>query len=84
MSRSARGPQWTDDACYRVMNRRHNRERFLGDDDDRRWFLLLLARYQKRFGLRLYRYCLMTNHFHLPVQVQRLAELSSWLACMSN
>ncbi len=53
------------------MNRGHNREQIFGDDDDRRHFLLLLARYQKRFGLRLYHDCLMTNHFHLLVQLQR-------------
>jgi len=28
-----------------VMNRGHNRERILGDDDDRHQFLRLLARY---------------------------------------
>jgi hypothetical protein len=28
----------------RVMDRGHNRERIFGDDDDRRQFLLLLAR----------------------------------------
>ena len=64
------------------MNRGHNRERIFGDDDDRRQFLLLLARYQKRFGLRLYHYCLMTNHFHLLVQLQRPAEMSRWVAGM--
>ena len=71
MSRSPRRQQWTDEACYHVMNRGDNREQIFGDDDDRRHFLLLLARYQKRFGLRLYHYCLMTNHFHLLVQLQR-------------
>ena len=67
MSRSPRRQQWTDEACYHVMNRGDNREQIFGDDDDRRHFLLLLARYQKRFGLRLYHDCLMTNHFHLLV-----------------
>ena len=51
MSRSPRRQQWTDEARYHVMNRGHNREQIFGDDDDRRHFLLLLARYQKRFGL---------------------------------
>ena len=31
--------QWTEEACYHVMNRGHNRERIFGDDDDRRHFL---------------------------------------------
>jgi len=53
MPRTPRKQQWTDEACYHVMNRGHNRERIFGDDDDRRQFLRLLARYQERFGLRL-------------------------------
>ncbi len=82
MSRSPRRQPWTDEASYHVMNRRHNREPIFGDDDDRRHLRLLLARYQKRFGLRLYHDCLMTNHFHRLVQLQRPADLSSWLAGM--
>ena len=39
-----RKQQWTEEACYHVMNRGHNRERIFGDDDDRRHFLGLLAR----------------------------------------
>jgi REP element-mobilizing transposase RayT len=82
MPRTPRKQQWTDEACYHVMNRGHNRERIFGDDDDRRQFLRLLARYQERFGLRLYHYCLMTNHFHVLVQLERPADLSRWLAGM--
>ncbi len=82
MPRALRRQQWTDEACYHVMNRGHNRERIFGDDDDRRHFHLLLARYRERSGLRLYHCCSMTNHFHLLVQLQRPADLSRWLAGM--
>ena len=82
MPRTPRKQQWTEEACYHVMNRGHNRERIFGDDDDRRHFLGLLARYRERFGLRLYHYCLMTNHFHVLVQLERPADLSKWLAGM--
>jgi hypothetical protein len=51
MSRIPRRQPWTDEACYQVMNRGHNRERTSGDDDDRRQFLFLRARYQKHFTL---------------------------------
>ena len=82
MPRTPRKQQWTEEACYHVMNRGHNRERIFGDDDDRRHFLGLLARYRERFGLRLYHYCLMTNHFHVLVQLERPADLSRWLSGM--
>ena len=65
MARTPRKFQEGPAACYHVMNRGHNREAVFGDADDNRYFLGLLARYQKRFPLRLFHYCLMSNHFHL-------------------
>jgi putative transposase len=62
------------------MNRGHNRETVFADDDDRRHFLNLLARDQERFPWRLYHYCLMSNHFHLLVQLQEPKNLSLLVA----
>jgi hypothetical protein len=39
MPRVPRRRQWTEAACYHVMNRGHNREVVFADDDDRRHFL---------------------------------------------
>src|SRR5438552_5166369 len=69
MSRLPRRLQWTEEACYHLMDRGHNREPVFADDEDRHAFLNLVARYQQPFGLRLYHYCLMTNHFHLLLQL---------------
>ena len=80
MTRMPRRRQWTDAACYHIMNRGHNREVVFADDDDRRYFLELLARYQLRFPWRLYHYCLMSNHFHLLLQLADPAKLSSLAA----
>jgi hypothetical protein len=60
-----RTPRWTQlarDATYHVMSRGHNREALFADPDDTRYFLGLLDRYRRRFALRLYHDCLMTNH----------------------
>ena len=68
---SGHGPHATQfqqapSACYHLMNRGHNREAVFADAEDRRYFLDLIVRYQKRFpALRLFHYCLMSNHFHL-------------------
>src|SRR5882762_11355916 len=80
MPRTPRQHQWTDAACYHVMNRGHNREPVFGDDDDRAYFLGLLARYRERFGFRLYHYCLMGNHFHLLLQFEQPRRLSGMMA----
>src|SRR5271166_2475598 len=57
-------------------DRGHNRERVFADDEDRLFFLGLVARYQKRFEFKLYYYCRMSNHFHLLVQLRAAQHLS--------
>jgi putative transposase len=80
MPRRARRLLWTEGACYHVLNRGHARETLFHDSDDHRAFLSILDRYRVRFGLRVYHYCLMTNHFHLVVQFPRAAGLSRVIA----
>jgi putative transposase len=55
-------------------------ERILDDDEDRTFFLHLLNRYRNRFGLRLYHHCLMSNHFHLVLQLDKPKLLSPCVA----
>jgi REP element-mobilizing transposase RayT len=62
------------------MNHGHNRETVFADDEDRLYFLDLLARYRERFELRLYHYCLMDNHFHLLLQLAQPRRLSALMA----
>ena len=80
MPRTPRRWQWSDAACYHLMDRGHNRERAFADDQDRHAFLGLLTRYRERFGFRLYHYCLMTNHFHLLVHFRTPRHLSALMA----
>ncbi len=39
-----------------------------------------IARYQKRLPLRLYHYCLLSNHFHLLLQLADPRRLSRLIA----
>ena len=80
MPRVPRSLQWSEEACFHLMNRGHNREAIFGDDDDRRAFLDLVARYRDRFGFRLFHYCLMPNHFHLLVKLRDPREVSAMMA----
>ena len=81
MARTPRKFQQAPSACYHLMNRGHNREAVFADAEDRRYFLDLIVRYQKRFpALRLFHYCLMSNHFHLLVQMDSARALSALMA----
>ncbi len=84
MPRSPRNRQWTEAACYHVMNRGHNPETLFAQEQDFAYFLQrnprFIARYQKRLPLRLYHYCLLSNHFHLLLQLADPRPLSRLMA----
>jgi REP element-mobilizing transposase RayT len=80
MPRKPRWMQLADHAACHVMNRGQTRQTNFADTDDRRYFLALLTRYRQRFGFRLYHYCLLSNHFHLLLQLHDRRRLSALLA----
>jgi putative transposase len=55
--------------CYHVGTRGNNKQAIFLDDDDRQRFLLLLERTSRRYGWVVYAYCLMTNHYHVVLQL---------------
>ncbi len=63
MARSARIPSGSN--IYHVMMRGVNRQNIFEDDEDRRYFMTLLAACRKVSGFRLYAFVLMANHVHL-------------------
>lgn len=75
MPRTLRRQQLAGAVCFHVLDRGHDRTLVFADDEDRRAFLGLLARYRDRLGFRLHHYCLMTNHFHLVVWPQSVGDL---------
>jgi putative transposase len=55
-------------AIYHVTIRGNGRRNIFGDDRDRERFLLRLAESVKTYGIRLYLFCLMSNHVHLLLE----------------
>ena len=53
---------------YHVMLRGVNRQQIFFDEEDNSCFIGLLGHYKKKFGFKLYGYCLMGNHVHLLIQ----------------
>ena len=72
------------DFAYHVVNRGNDRQTIFREACDYNGFLELLAEGVQRFGVRLYSYCLMPNHFHLVAQPEGDDELSAfmqWVTC---
>lgn len=58
-------------AVYHVAVRGNARQAIFREDADRAYFVRVLAESVKPFDVRLYLYCLMTNHVHLVVETPR-------------
>lgn len=56
-------------AIYHAYSRGVDRRAIVVDDDDRRAFINVMDRCVRGCGAVLHAYCLMTNHFHLAIEV---------------
>ncbi|MFO7535147.1 MAG: transposase, partial [Kiritimatiellia bacterium] len=65
-------------AIYHVRLRGVDRRKLFDDDDERARFLKRLAEAVEEYGVRLYLFCLMTNHVHLLVETPK-ANLSVFM-----
>lgn len=59
-------------ALYHAMARGNNGERTFHDDTDRLSFLEMLTEIKIRSSFKLYSFCLMSNHFHLLLEVDQI------------
>jgi len=63
-----------EDWPFHLTHRGNHRKRVFRSDDDRRTYLRLLDHSAKKFGMRIWAYCLMDNHVHIvAVGKQRLS-----------
>ena len=54
---------------YHVINRGNNRQAIFLEAEDYLRYLRLLYHYKKKYGFKLFAFCLMSNHVHLLLQV---------------
>jgi putative transposase len=54
---------------YHVTTRGNNKSAIYCDEPDRLTFLRMLGRVTRRYRWLVYAYCLMTNHYHLVLQL---------------
>ncbi|MBI3553152.1 MAG: transposase [Elusimicrobia bacterium] len=57
-------------AVFHAISRGNDRQQIFIDDFDNRQFLSILGQTKGRYPFNLYAYCLMSNHFHLLIEVK--------------
>jgi putative transposase len=62
-----------------IVNRGNDKRIIFPEPLDYAAFLVLLREARERFGVELYAYCLMPNHFHLVVKTSGLDEISAYM-----
>ena len=82
MPRIARGV--ADGGYFHVLNRGNHRQMLFRQPQEFALFLDLLAQSVMKFGVELWGYCLMGNHWHLVVSVNEKEELSRWMHWLTN
>ncbi len=54
-------------AVYHILSRGNQGEEIFSDDSDREYFVEILQRAVEKYGIEVYAYCIMGNHYHLLI-----------------
>jgi len=63
-------------ACYHIITRGNQKQTVFKDPSDYQKYLLLLTRYKDKYRFMLYCFCLMPNHVHLIIEVDKAEQLN--------
>ncbi|MBI4063536.1 MAG: transposase [Elusimicrobia bacterium] len=70
------------DLPHHVTQRGNNKENVFLDDQDRRFYLGGLKECSQKFGLKIWAYCLMTNHVHFIVVPENQNSIAKTMASL--
>lgn len=64
---------------YHVLNRAYDRRFVFENDCDKETFLALLEEHGRKYQLNIYHWVIMSNHFHLAIEMLKVEELSRFV-----
>jgi putative transposase len=82
MPRIARGR--LERGLFHVLNRGNHRQTLFHHEEDYALFLDLMGQACGLYAVKLWGYCLMGNHWHLLVEVEKMTDLSRWVHWLCN
>jgi len=72
--------QLTGYFIFHLINRGNKKEAVFNETKEYLYFIKLLKEYRGRFGLKIYHWVLMSNHYHLLVEIDEPERVSSFMA----
>lgn len=65
-----------ENAYYHIISRGNQKQGVFFEDKDFEKYLNLLSRYKEKYGFKVYAWCLMPNHIHLILDVDKPQDLA--------
>ena len=63
------------EAIYLITCRGEHEESIFKEKEDYKMFLDLMRKYQEQYGIKIFAFCLMTDHLHLLVEMEKNAKV---------
>ena len=63
-------------ACYHIITRGNQKQTVFKEPSDFQKYLLLVMRYKQKHNFKLYCFCLMPNHVHMIIEVDKPETLN--------
>ncbi len=73
-----------ENACYHLMVRGNQKQKVFCCKDDYLVYLSLVGKFKRKYGFKLYAYCLMPNHVHLLGEISSPPALSKFMHDLSR
>jgi putative transposase len=80
----ARKHQLGTSLTYHIYNRSHSRVSIFNKDEDFRYFITLLEDYTREFVIKIYHWVIMSNHFHLLLELEEPELVSRFMAGLAK
>jgi len=68
-----------DYSCYHIIVRGNQKQNVFIDNEDFSKYLYTLKKAKRKYKIMLYSYCLMPNHVHLLIEVEKVRNMSKFM-----